>query len=241
MTSSLAKGLRIVDFLADAPESMTVRTIARGIDLPKSTVHRLLIELQLSGVIEAVPDGYRLGLRLFELGGSALRQIHLVEVARPHMELLFGETRRVTQLGVLQGTDVVYLARVGQQGHQRVVSPVAGRVPASCSALGKALLAHNPIALDAAVTEGLQSQTRHSIRDASILQAQLDQVRRTGIAAEYEEGRIGLSCVASPFVVEREYRAALSLTGPAATFDPLSAASAIKKAASKMSSLLATV
>jgi len=238
VTSALAKGWQILDYLAGTDGPVTVRGLAEGTGIPKSTVHRLATELQGWGALEAVPDGYRLGLQLFELGGISLRQHRLEEEARPIMEELHEATHRLTQLGVLSGTDVMYLARVGPQAHQRVASPVAGRIPATCTALGKALLALNGPALADAVRKGLVRNTPHSITDPTVLVNQLGHVRREGFAIEHEEARLGLACVASPVMTGGRAAAALSLTGPSDTFDPSQAAPAVRAAARRLSRAL---
>jgi len=239
VTTSLAKAMDMLDYLSGTESPVTVRELARGVGVSKSTAHRLATELQEWGALEAEPDGYRLGLRLFELGGVALRQHRLEDLARATMEDLFDATQRLTQLGVLLGVDVMYLARVGQQGHQRVASPVASRIPATCTALGKALLAHHPSAFADALRTGLVRRTRYSIVDGRVLQAQLAAVRRDGVAVEHEEARIGLSCVASPIMINRRARAALSITGPVESFDPQEAAGAVRAAARRLSVQLA--
>jgi DNA-binding IclR family transcriptional regulator len=238
MVTSVSKTLQILDCVGNSPEPVTVRELARATGLTKSTAHRLATELRSWGALSLEPDGYRLGLHLFELGGIALRHNRLEEIARPYMEDLFETTQRLTQLGVLQGTDVIYLARVGRQGHQRVASPVAGRIPATCSALGKALLAHNASALATALAGDLIRRTRYSVTEAKVLRSQLAQVRRSGIAAEREEARLGLSCVASPVMIDSRAQAALSLTGPVGVFDPDRAGYAVRRTALRLSKAL---
>jgi DNA-binding IclR family transcriptional regulator len=151
---------------------------------------------------------------------------------------LYDQTHRLTQLGVLLGTDVMYLARVGHQGHQRVASPVAGRIPATCTALGKALLAHNPVAIEDATRSDMVRRTRHSITQAAVLRSQLAQVRRVGFAFEYQEARIGLACVASPVMTGKSAAAAISITGPSDSFDPLLSARGVRTAARRLSKVL---
>lgn len=151
------------------------------------------------------------------------------------MEDVFESTQRITQLGVLQGIDVIYLARVGRRGHQRVASPVAGRIPATCSALGKELLAHNAAALSMVLAGNLTRRTEYSVTDVNVLRSQLAQIRRSGIAIEREETRLGLSCVASPILIGARAQAALSLTGPVGRFDPDAAGFAIRRAAQRLS------
>jgi DNA-binding IclR family transcriptional regulator len=238
VTTSLAKGWQILDYLAGTDGPVTVRGLAEATGIPKSTVHRLATELQGWGALEAEPDGYRLGLQLFELGGISLRQHRLEDEARPVMEALYEKTHRLTQLGVLLGTDVMYLARVGHQGHQRVASPVAVRIPATCTALGKALLAHNAAAAADAIRSGPARNTHHSITDPAVFRNQLARVRRDGFAVEHEEARLGLACVASPIMIRGRAAAALSLTGPSEVFDPLGSAPAVRSAARRLSRAL---
>lgn len=235
MSTSLAKSWQVLAYLAGAEGPSTVRDVARGTGLPKSTVHRLAAELQQVGAVETEPDGYRLGLRLFELGGIALRQRRLEDEARPHLEALVERTHLLTQLGVLLGHDVLYLSRIGRQGHQRVASPVAGRVPASCTALGKALLAFNPVALAEVLRAGLPRRTRNSITDAGVFRSELMRIRSSSIAVEHEEARLGLACVASPVIVDRRAVAAISVTGSAGGFDLDATGPAVRRAAQALS------
>jgi DNA-binding IclR family transcriptional regulator len=238
-TSMLSKGLAIIDLLATVPEPMTTRDISRATGIPKSTVHRLMIDLCASGTVDAEPAGYRLGLHLFELGGAALRQNRVEEIARPILEDLFEATQHLVQIGTLYGTDVIYLARVGQQGRQHVASPVAGRVPANCTAMGKALLAHNPVALETAIRNGLTRKTPSSITDPEVLRNQMREIRRDGYAIELEEIRVGLSCVASPVLVGRRVPIALSLTGAIDSFDPYAFVSMVRSAARQIANVVA--
>jgi DNA-binding IclR family transcriptional regulator len=240
MTTSLSKGLTILAVLADASEPVSLGFVARDTGLPKSTVHRIVTELRDAGFVESSSDGHGLGLRLFELGGFALRQNQIVSTARPYMEELFERTRHVIQLGILQGTDAMYLVRVGRQGHQLVASHVGGRIPATCTAVGKAILAHDDELLEAAIEAGLVRRTRYSMTDAVLLRASLAETRRSGIAVELEEARVGLACVASPIVIDGTVRAALSLTTPVHSFEPRAFGPAVRASAARLSRALST-
>ncbi len=235
MATSLSKGLAVLSALADAKESRSLRQLSQDTGLPRSTVHRVVSELRDAGILESSVAGHQLGLRLFELGGTALRQSHLVNVARPFMEELYERTHRVVQLGVLQGYDVMYVVRVGRQGHQLVASPVAGRIPATCAAIGKAILAHDDALVDEVVADGLERRTRHSVIEPTALRAALAEVRRSGVATELEEARMGLACVASPIIVDGTVRAAISLTMPVQEFSPLSLGPTVKHTVARLS------
>jgi DNA-binding IclR family transcriptional regulator len=240
MTTSLAKGMEILSALADAREPLSLRQLASRSGLSRSSVHRVVVELRAEGLIESSPAGHSLGLRLFELGGLALRHNHLVAVARPYMEELYERTQRVVQLGILQGFDVMYVVRVGRQGHQLVASPVAGRIPATCAAIGKAILAYNDQLVDDVIANGLQRRTRHSVSDPTLLRSALADVRRTGIASELEEARIGLACVASPIIIDGSVHAAISLTMPVTAFSPMSLGPTVKSMVAKLSKELSS-
>ena len=228
MVTSLTKGLSVLSALADVSTPVSLREVARRTGLSKSTVHRLVSELRDAGLVESSADGNSLGLRLFEFGGIALRQNQVASAARPFMEELFERTNHVIQLGILQGTDAMYLVRVGRQGHQLVASHVGGRIPATCTAIGKAILAYDEALVETAIGEGLTRRTRFSITDPDQLRVSLADTKRTGLATELEESRIGLACVASPIIVDGTVRAALSLTTPVAAFDASGLGQAIR-------------
>jgi DNA-binding IclR family transcriptional regulator len=238
LTTSLSKGLTILAVLADASEPVSLSFVARCTGLPKSTIHRIVTELRDAGFVESSADGHSLGLRLFELGGIALRQNQIVSTARPHMEELFERTRHVIQLGILQGTDAMYLVRVGRQGHQLVASHIGGRIPATCTAVGKAILAHDDALLETVIDAGLIRRTRYSMTDAILLRASLAETRRSGIAVELEEARVGLACVASPIIIDGTVRAALSLTAPVHSFEPRAFGPAVRMTAARLSRVL---
>jgi DNA-binding IclR family transcriptional regulator len=220
LATSLSKGLSVLSALDEAKDPLSLRQLAEVTGLPRSSVHRVVVELKDAGLVESTSAGHYLGLRLFELGGSALRQNHLVTVARPFMEELYERTQRVVQLGILQGFDVMYVVRVGRQGHQLVASPVAGRIPATCAAIGKAILAYDDELVKKIVSTGLKRRTRLSVIDPETLRSALIEIRQTGIAREFEETRMGLACVASPIIVDGSVRAAISLTMPVNSFEP---------------------
>lgn len=238
MATSLSKGLTILSALADASEPVSLRDLEHRTGVAKSTVHRIVVELRGAGLVESSVDGHSLGLRLLELGGSALRQNQLVTAARPYMEELYDRTQHVIQLGILQGNDVMYLVRVGRRGHQLVASHIGGRMPATCTAVGKAILAFNDELLETVINEGLTRRTRYSMTDPGPLRTSLQETKLSGIAVELEEARVGLACVASPIIVDGNVRAALSLTMPVQSFEPKTLGPVVRMTAVKLSRML---
>jgi IclR family KDG regulon transcriptional repressor len=121
---------------------------------------------------------------------------------------------------VLLDSEVALLGRL----HGRRSTPhslhLGSRFPAHCSAMGKAMLAHDPVAADALIARGLTARTPRSITAPQRFRAELQHVRETGIATSDQEARPNLSCVAIPLRDQaRRPVAALSISGPSRGFD----------------------
>jgi DNA-binding IclR family transcriptional regulator len=219
-------------FTADDHE-LTLAELVRRTGLPRSTAHRMLGELASLRLLERTVGGYRLGGRLFELGMRASVERGLMEVAIPFMEDLYERTHETVHLGVREGTEVVYVAKIG--GHRQAQAPsrVGGRMPLYCTAIGKALLAFGPPDLtDAVASSRLERRTPRTVVTPGVLRRQLATVRGRRLAYEHEESTVGISCVAAPVLdPDEQVIAAVSVTGPVTRFRPESAASAVRAAA----------
>jgi DNA-binding IclR family transcriptional regulator len=189
--------------------------ISHRVGLPKSTVHRLANQLCAVGWLERNSGGYRVGLRLLELGSVALQRTGLRETAFKHLHSLALRTGLVVHLGILDHGEVVYLDRVTTT---RVSLPtrVGGREPAYCTALGKVMLAFEDPASQASALAGMRRRTEFTVVEPRAIQAALDSARQTGIAYDREEAYKGLGCVASPIRCGGRVIGALSVTGPIA-------------------------
>jgi DNA-binding IclR family transcriptional regulator len=181
----------------------------------------MLTTLVAEGLIEQNPrtGGYRLGIVMFELG----------EAVRVHMDLhaavgqVLGELRAQTgessQVGVLDGHEVVYVDRLESAHSLRLFTETGRRVPVHCTSSGKVLLAYLPEARRQAVLRAapLTALTPHTITDPSQLAAELDRVRRRGWAEAVNEREIGVASIAAPVRdVSGEVIAAISIGVPLA-------------------------
>lgn len=231
------KALSLLDvFRGHGP--MGVSEIARRAHIAKSTAFRLLAHLEEAGFVERVGTDYRLGWRLFELGNGVrhCQPRGLRDVAAPYLGDLFARTQVVVQLAVLDGTDVMYLDKVYGPGSPKTPSIVGGRVPATCTALGKAILAFSDReTVEGVLRGGLIRRTRYSIAEPGRLAQQLRQVRVEGVAYDREESALGLVCVAAPIVVNGRAEAAVSVSGPATRFDVDAVAGLVRRAAVQIS------
>jgi len=212
----------LVAFGDRASTGLGVSELARRAQLSKSTAFRVLGMLERNGVVERVGTNYRLGARLHELGRAVYAPGHerIRDLLTPFVIDLYELTRETVHLATLHGTEVVYLAKL--YGHRPVPSPsrIGGRLPAHCTAVGKALLAYDPDAAAAALCVPLRRFTAHTITDPVMLAAELDTIRREGIAFDNEESQLGLNCVAAPVISPRGgVVAALSISGPRGRID----------------------
>jgi DNA-binding IclR family transcriptional regulator len=212
----LERGVQVLQAFRPHGGTMTLQQLVQRTGLPKATVHRLAAELVDLGLLDRQQIGYRPGLALFELGELVPAKIDLREAALPFMEDLFEATHETVHLAVRDGFDVVYAEKI--RGHEGVDVPsrVGGRLPMTSTGVGKALLAYAPPhVVDAVLSRPLRHLTARSNNDPAELRKELTEVRRTGLAYDREEARIGVGCIAAPVLVRGEAVAALSLTLPA--------------------------
>lgn len=183
--------------------------------LPRSSVHRILQQLVSARLLSRDDNDYRLGLRMFEIGSLVVHRTRLSEVARPLLQELCAVTGHVVHLAMLDQQDVVYLEKVGGAFASTLPSRIGGRLPAHCTAVGKAILAHSP---DEVVRDylwnGLCRRTDASIATPQALYAALDRIRGAGYATEAGEAVAAVSCVAAPVLVPDQVLAGISVCGP---------------------------
>lgn len=222
LVPAVTRAAAILDVIAaDATAGVTTPTqlsdLARRLGLPKSSVANICVALLDAGFIRRVGMGFGLGRRLAELGGAYLSTVDQVQVFFEHVEQLAVASEETTQLAVLDGLDVTYLARHDGRQAIRIASEVGRRLPASCTALGKAMLASLPteeLALLLRGVEHLPALTEHSHRQVADLLDELDETRVRGYAIDDEETSEGIFCmgVAIPQVLPGAARYAVSVT-----------------------------
>ena len=130
-------------FTADEPE-LRLSDLAERLGLHKATTHRFLVNLEHLGFVERAPRSgkYRLGWRLFELGGLVSQRLDLWDEALPFLEGLVRDTGETGHLAVLEGGQVVYIERVETRRALRLPAAARRGHPAHATNLGKVLLAY---------------------------------------------------------------------------------------------------
>jgi DNA-binding IclR family transcriptional regulator len=203
--TSVGKALAVLDAFRGGGVLLGVSQIADRAHIPKSTAHRLLGVLVDSGYVERVEARYQLGRAAFELGNmvAECRPRNLRAIAIPYMADLHRTFDATVHLAVLDGKDVLYVEKIYGHNGVEVPSQIGGRVPALCTALGKAILAFSD---DATITRALAQRvprlTVKTMINPSLLLSALRKTRETGIAHDCEGSSLGAHCIAAPIVRE---------------------------------------
>ena len=199
LAPAVTRAVAILDVLADSASAPTpLSELARRLGLPKSSVANICASLVESGLVRRVGQGFRLGRRLAELGGAYLATVDEVQEFYDLAGELPVASEETTQLALLDGLEVTYVARHDGRQAIRLASEIGRRLPASCTALGKATLASlDPADLAERLrgVEALPVMTRNSHRRVADLLDDLDEVRRRGHAIDNEETAEGIICL----------------------------------------------
>ena len=161
----------------DGPGRLNLAQIVRRTGLPRSSAHRMLERLVALRWLRRNGRDYELGMRLVELGSLAVHQDRLHRAAMPLLHDLHRATGLVVHLAILDGSDVVYLEKIGDRMMAAIPTRVGGRQPAHCAAVGKAMLAYREDSDQADVIDLGTRKTRYSISTPAQLSAELAKVR----------------------------------------------------------------
>jgi DNA-binding IclR family transcriptional regulator len=231
--SVTSKVVALLDaFSLDRPE-LSLNELARRTGLPLSTTYRLAQELVAWGGLERAPGaGYRIGLRLLEIGSLAPRSAALNTIVLPFMQDLYEATHENVHLAVLGGHEALYVERVTGRRSISVRSRRGGRLPLHATGVGKVLLAYaDPALLTEVIAAGLRRYTPYTIVAPDHLKRTLAEVRRTGVAFAREEMTVGRVSVASPLLdAQGGAVAAMSIVMPSSSADPQRLAPALRTA-----------
>ncbi|HEU4349392.1 MAG TPA: IclR family transcriptional regulator, partial [Actinoplanes sp.] len=198
--SVVSKAVSLLDAFAIGDAELSLNELARRAGLPLSTAYRLAGELVSWGGLErAEGGGYRVGLRLLEVGARAPRSAGLHEIVVPFMQDLFIATRENVHLAVIQGHEALYIERVTGLQSIAVKSRRWGRMPMHSTGVGKVLLAYADDGfVDEVIDHGLPRFTPYTIVAPGHLRRNLAEIRRTGVAFAHEEMTVGRLSVAAP-------------------------------------------
>jgi len=197
---SLARGLTVIQALARPGPGSTLTEVAREAGLSRAAARRFLLTLQELGYVRGDGRIFALTPRVLELGYAYLSALTLPELAQPHLEELVERVHESSSVSVLDGREIVYVARVPTRRIMTVAISVGTRFPAHATSMGRVLLAGLPPRGLAAFLTGppLERRTARTIVDPAALEAELARVRERGFALADQELEEGLRSIAVP-------------------------------------------
>lgn len=215
--SILTKAFDLLHAFNPHERVMTLSELSRASGLPKSTVHRLLARLVELGAVEHHRSGYKIGVGLLQLG-AATPAGYMRDLAMPYLANLHRWTGQTVAFAVLREFDVVYLEKLAPKDSPSSIAQVGSRLPANCTAIGKALLSYENLDdLADFLPSPMPGMTPQSLTDVPTLIAELRTARHEGVARETDEAQLGLSCVAAPLVMRGFAVGAVSVGFPTDT------------------------
>lgn len=215
----IARATDVLRALEAEPRGLSLAKIAQRVELPRSTVHRIVTALEAESlVVPASPrGGYRLGPELARFAASAGGELR--ESVRPFMERLRYEVDETVDLAVLNRDRVFFIDQVAAPHRLQALSAVGVSLRAHGTAIGKALLAGlTDEQVERLLPEQLPAETPNTITDRTELLADLERVRTSEVAYDREELTIGISAVGAAIRDAGGVAAALSIPVPTARF-----------------------
>lgn len=197
---SFERGLAVIRAFDAEHPALTLSEVARSCDLSRAAARRFLLTLTDLGYVHTDGRLFRLTPRVLELGYAYLAGFSLPALAEPHLERLVAEVHESSSLCVLDGGDIVYVARVPVGRIMTASITVGTRFPAYATSVGRVLLAHLPgEEIDARLARTPPAAlTARTTVSPELLRAELGRVRRQGHAVVDQELEEGLRSVAAP-------------------------------------------
>lgn len=209
--------LNILETLASNPEGLTLTQISEIINSPKSTILPIIHTMANKKFIffNEKTYTYTIGINSFCVGSSYTSNMNALQFIKSEMEYVVKKTDEICQMGILEGGDVLYVAKVDSTNPIRILSSVGKKLPAYCTALGRAMLFNLEVEdLRKLYPEGLKAFTKNTITDFSVLYSQLSNVKKTQVATEYGEVNEQSSCISVPLINNNKVIAAISVSTP---------------------------
>lgn len=205
IVKSVAKAFAVLQVFTVATPELVLADVARASGVDNGTAHRLLNTLVGLGYVERVPDTrrFRLTLKCLELGFNAIARSELRTLARPLLRGMVGPRIEAASIGVLDGSEIVYVERI-QAGLERLAVDVrvGNRVPAFSSAIGRAILSGMPVDVQRAILKSSDPHrlTEHTVTDIDRIIERIAEAKERGYAVSDQETVTGLRVLAAVVV-----------------------------------------
>lgn len=219
LINSILRASNILRCFVGEKAHLKISELARELRLDRSTTYRILLSLEKCGLVEKdkKTGEYSLGLGVFEIGNTYLRQMDFIQASKPIMAELAAKVQETVHLAVLSGVEIVYVEKVDSPRTLGVMSKIGQRGPLHSTALGKVLLAFQSEAESSKIIRQikLKSFTANTISSKTKLIAELKKVRKQEYAFDFRESEQYVECIAVPIRNHLgDTVAALSISGP---------------------------
>jgi IclR family transcriptional regulator, pca regulon regulatory protein len=197
---SLDRGLAVIRSFDATSAVQTLSDVARQTGLSRATARRLLLTLERLGYVRADGRTFELTPKVLDLGYAYLSSLNIPQIAQPYLEALSEELAESVSVAVLDGCDVIYVARVPTKHIMTIAVGLGTRLPAWCTSMGRVLLAALPSdergrRLDHVP---LVAHTPKTVRSRAALAKELARVGEQGWALVDEELELGLRSISAP-------------------------------------------
>jgi IclR family pca regulon transcriptional regulator len=212
---ALDRGLAVVRTFSREHPTLTMAQVAARTNVPRAVARRYLFTLESLGYVQQRDGRFMLTPKVLDLGYSYLSSLTLPALAQPILERLGEELHESCSVSVLDGREIVYVARVPAQRIMSINLGVGSRLPAHATSMGKVLLASLPArSLDEFFAKGpLEAMTRRTIANPADLRRALQTIREAGWAVADQESEDGVRSIAAPIVDGRgETKAAMNVS-----------------------------
>jgi IclR family pca regulon transcriptional regulator len=197
---SLERGLSVIRAFGEGRARLSIADVARATSISRAAARRCLYTLGVLGYVVAVDGAYELTPSILALGYSYLGSASVARAAQPILERLSDELHESCSLAVLDGDEIVYVARSATRRILSIRLAVGSRLPVACTSMGRVLIAY----ADEAVRTRFLTRTRlirhtpHTIIDKNQMRVELERVRQQGFAIVDQELELGLRSLAVP-------------------------------------------
>lgn len=198
--AATARTIELLKTLAAIDRPVPLSELVEKLPWSKQTTYRMLRTLEAEGAVRRGNDGYVLGGVMVTIGQAALREINFHDVAHPHLQRLHDELGETVNLGVLEGSEVLYVDRIEIKQILTMRVDIGSRLPAFCTSLGHALLAALPdeeVRLRLAETK-FEGDAPNAIRSIDDLLERLEEARQRGFSLNDEMLAAGQRSIGAP-------------------------------------------
>ncbi|KAB2336707.1 helix-turn-helix domain-containing protein [Cytobacillus depressus] len=197
---SLARGLSVIQAFSNEHPTLSVSEASKITNLSRPAIRRILLTLEKLGYVKSKKGHFSLTARVLSLGYAYISSKNIWEIAHPHMKSLVDITGESTSISVLDGTEIVYVARIPTKRIMTITLGIGSRLPAYATSMGQVLLAHlSTLELEHYFSDvSLESFTRKTIVDKSDLIEKFNQIRESGWVLVEQQLEEGLSSIAAP-------------------------------------------